>query len=96
MRKKSKSRQSIEDIIDDVFHLYLALPFKMGSSKGKSLSPKTKKICRLAKEIARKTKGKILLERLFREVNKSSDIAYEEIAELIFRLVQNKVLLPYD
>ncbi|MFX1478216.1 MAG: hypothetical protein ACFFCI_08790 [Promethearchaeota archaeon] len=96
MRKKSKSRQSIEEVIEDVFHLHLALPFKMGSSKGKTLSPKTRKVCQLAKTIANKTKGKILLERLFREVNKSTDIAYEEIAELIFRLVQNKVLLPYD
>jgi len=94
-RKNSKSRQNIEEIIEDVFHLYLALPFKMGSSKVKSLSSKSKKICQLAKALAHKTKGKILLEKLFREVSKSLEIKYEEIAELIFELVQNKVLIPY-
>lgn len=94
-RKRSKSRQSIQDIIEDVFHLYLALPFKMGSSKGKGLSPKSKKIHQLAKALAHKTKGRILLEKLFREVSKSSEIKYEEIAELIFELVQNKALIPY-
>ncbi len=93
-RKESKSRQSIEDIIEDIFHLYFNLPFKIGSSKGKKLSPKSKKIFEFAKALIHKTKGKIYLEKLFKEVNKSFTFNNEDLAEIIFNLVQNKVLLP--
>ncbi len=94
-RKESKSRQSIEDIIEDVFHLYFTLPFKIGSSKGKKLSPKSKKIFQFAKALIHKTKGQIYLEKLFNEVNKSFTFTKnEDLAEIIFYLVQNKVLLP--
>lgn len=37
-RNQSKSKQSVEDIIEDVFHIYLTLPFKIGSSRGAKLS----------------------------------------------------------
>ncbi len=93
-RKKSKSRQSIEDIIEDVFHLYFNLPFKLGSSKGKKLLTKSKKIFQFAKVLIHKTKGQIYLEKLFHEVNKSFTFTNEDLTEIIFDLVQNKVLLP--
>ena len=92
-RKQSKSKQSIEDIIEDVFHLYLTLPFKLGSTKGKKLSPKSKKVFQFAKVLTHKTKGGFLLEKLFDEVSGSIKLNNEEIAELIFNLVQNKAFL---
>lgn len=92
-RKQSKSRQRIEDIIEDVFHLYLTLPFKLGSTKGKKLSSKSKKVYQFAKALTHKTKGRFLLEKLFDEASNSLKLNNAEIAELIFDLVQNKVFL---
>jgi len=92
-RKQSKVKQSIEEIIEDVFHLYLTLPFKLGSTKGKKLSSKSKKVYQFAKDLAHKTKGKFFLEKLFDEVSKILRLNSEEIAELIFNLVQIKVFL---
>jgi len=92
-RKQSKSKQSIEDIIEDVFHLYLALPFKIGSTKGRKFSSKSKKVYQIAKALSHKTKGQFSLEKLFNEIIDSSELKNKEIAELIFELVQNKVLL---
>ncbi|MBY8992411.1 MAG: hypothetical protein KGD58_16815 [Candidatus Lokiarchaeota archaeon] len=92
-RKQSKSKQNVEDIIEDVFHLYLTLPFKIGSTKGKKLSSKSKKVYQIAKTLSHTTKGNYSLERLFNEIVDSIKLDKEEIAELIFELVQNKVLL---
>ena len=92
-RKQSKSKQSIEDIIEDVFHLYLTLPYKLGSTKGKKLSPKSKKVYQFAKVLSHKTKGEFSLEKLFEEASNSFKLNNEEIAELIFNLVQNKAFL---
>jgi len=93
-KKESKSKQSIEDIIEDVFHLYLTLPFKIGSSKGKELSTKSKKIFQLAKVLIHKTKGHIYLEKLLKELGNAFTFNNEDLTEIIFDLVQNKVLLP--
>ncbi len=93
-RKESKSRQSIEGLIEDVFHLYLNLPFKIGSSKGKKLSPKSKKIIQFAKDLIHKTKDYIYLEKLFNEVSRSLTFNNEDPADLIFDLVNTKILLP--
>ncbi|MHA2005756.1 MAG: hypothetical protein ACXABO_02140 [Promethearchaeota archaeon] len=89
-----KSNQTIEDIVDEVFHLYLTYPFKIGSIKREKLSPDSKKIYQLAKNLAHKAKGKILLENLFNEVTKSLKTKDEDIANAIFNLVQKKGLLP--
>jgi len=93
-KDKSKSRQSIEDIVEGVFHLYLTLPFKIGSSKSKKLSTKSKKIFQFVKVLIHKTKGHIYLEKLFNELSKSFAFSNEDLTEIIFDLVQNKVLLP--
>jgi hypothetical protein len=92
-RKQSKSKQSVEDIIEDVFHLYLTLPFEIGSTKGKKLSSNSKKVYQIAKALSHKTKGDFSLERLFNEGIDSLKLTNEEIAKLIFDLVQDKVLL---
>lgn len=93
-RKTTKSNQTIEDIVDEVFHLYLTYPFKIGSIKGVKSSPNSKKIYQLAKIVAHKAKGKILLERLFNEGSKSFKLNNEDITNIIFELVQKKGLLP--
>ncbi|MHA2392508.1 MAG: hypothetical protein ACXAEX_11245 [Promethearchaeota archaeon] len=93
-KKKSKSKQNIEGIIEDVFHLYLTKPFRLGSEKIKKLSSNSKKIYQFAKDLSHKTKGKILLEKLFYKVSESSKLTNEDIAEIIFDLVQRKALLP--
>ena len=93
-REESKSRQNIEVIIEDIFHLYLTLPFKIGSSKAKKLPPKSKKIFQFVKVLIHKNKGKIYLEKLFNEVGKNFDFNNEDLAELIFDLVQKRILLP--
>jgi len=71
----------------------LTLPFKLGSTKGKKLSSKSKRVYQFAKTLAHKTKGGFLLEKLFNEVSNSFKLDNEEIAELIFNLVQDKVFL---
>lgn len=92
-RKQSKSKQSIEDMIEDVFHLYLTLPFKTGSTKGVKMSFKSKKVYKIAKALSHSKKGSFSLEKLFHDISDSLKMDNEEIAELIFGLVQKKVLL---
>lgn len=92
-RKQSKSKQSVDDIIEDIFHLHLTLPFKIGSTKGKKLSSKSKKIYQVAKALSHRTKGHFMLETLFNEIIDSINLDNEEIAGLIFELVQNEILL---
>jgi len=93
-KKNSKSKQSIEDIIEDVFHLYLTLPFTIGPLKGKKLEPKAKKVFRFAKDLIHKSKSNFYLEKLFTEVGKSLTFNNEDLAEIIFDLVQERIFLP--
>ncbi|MFX0000121.1 MAG: hypothetical protein ACFE9Q_00885 [Candidatus Hodarchaeota archaeon] len=88
------SKLSLEKIITDLFHLYLTLPFKLGSTRGKELSPGLKSIYRSAKDLAHKSKGQFLLDKLFKEITKSSILNNENIADLIYNLVENEVFLP--
>jgi hypothetical protein len=91
-REDSKSRQNVEMIIEDVFHLYLTLPFKIGSKRAKKLSQKSKKVYQFAKVLIHKNKGIIYLEKLFSEASKEFDMTNEELAEIIFNLVQKELL----
>ncbi|KKN63942.1 hypothetical protein LCGC14_0496740 [marine sediment metagenome] len=93
-RRESKSKQKIDDLIEDSFHLSLTLPFKVGTAKGRKLDPKSKKVFQVSKTIAHKYKGHISLEKLFHQAKISLKLNNEEIAEIIFELVQNKALLP--
>ena len=92
-RKDPYSRQSLNKEMEDIFHLYLTLPFKIGSTRGKKLPPKAKKIYQFAKVFAHKEKGQILLDKLFTEVSKSFKLNNEEIADLIYALVESEALL---
>ena len=92
-RKDPYSRQSLNKEMEDIFHLYLTLPFKIGSTRRKKLPPKAKKIYQFAKVLAHKEKGQILLDNLFTEVSKSFKLSNEEIADLIYALVETEALL---
>ncbi len=93
-KKDPYSRQSLKKEIGDIFHLYLNLPFKIGTARGKKITPKAKKVLKFAKNIAHKSKGQILLEKLFGEISDALNLANEEIANLIYSLVENEVFLP--
>ena len=93
-RKDPYSKQSLDTIIEDLFHLNLISPFKIGTSRGKKISPKAKKIYQFAKVLAHKTKGQLLLDKLFTEVSKSFKLSNEVIADLIYELVENEVFIP--
>ena len=93
-RKDPYSRQSLDKIIDDLFHLNLTFPFKIGSARGKKISSSAKKVLQFAKALVHKTKGQLLLEKLFNEVSKSFKFSNEETAGLIYSLVENEVFLP--
>jgi len=93
-RKNKKSKENIDLIVEEVFHLSFTYPHKIGPSKGKKISSNTKKVFELAKSIANKTKGKIFLSDLFVEAIDSLDFENNEIANAIFYLVQKDFLLP--
>jgi hypothetical protein len=93
-RKDPYSKQSLDKIVEDMFHLNLTLPLKIGSTKGKTLSSKAKKIYQFAKVLAHKTKGQLLLENLFTEVSRNFKLTNTEIAELIYDLVEKEIFLP--
>jgi len=92
-RKDPYSKQSLDTIIEDLFHLYLIYPFKIGTPRGKKMYPKSKKIHQIAKVLAHKAKGQFLLDKLFAEVSKSFKLSNEEIADLIYELVEKEVFI---
>ena len=93
-RKDPYSKQSLDTIIEDLFHLFLIDPFKIGAPRGKKISPKTKKIYQFAKVLAHKAKGELLLDKLFTEISKSFKLSNEEIGDLIYELVENEFFIP--
>jgi len=93
-QRKSLYKVSVDMIVDDEFHLQLTLPYKLGSTKGKEISSKTKKIFQLAKDIAHKNKGRILLGTLFTEASHILKSDNVEIAVLIYNLVENEIFIP--
>jgi len=93
-QRTSLYKVSVDMIVDDEFHLQHTLPYKLGSTKGKDISSKTKKILQLAKDIAHKNKGLILLGTLFTEASHILNFDNVEIAVLINNLVENEILMP--
>ncbi len=92
-KQDSATRESVEGIIDEVFHLNLALPHKLGFPTGKKLSARTKKIWDMAESMAHQTKGYVLLGNLFTEVKKQ-DFDGKEITDSIYNLVEAGYLIP--
>jgi hypothetical protein len=93
-QKDPYSRQSLDIEIQDIFHLHLTLPHKIGATIGKKISSEEKKIYKIAKALSHKQKSHILLEKLFKEASKSNRLSNEENAKLIYNLVESDVLRP--
>ncbi|MGQ4873545.1 MAG: hypothetical protein ACP6IY_05660 [Promethearchaeia archaeon] len=93
-KENSPTRESVDSIIEEVFHMNLTLPHKLGFPTGKKLSAKTKRIWNLAEDLAHKTKGYVLLGALFTEAKKELGYDNKDITDSIFNLVQAKYLLP--
>jgi hypothetical protein len=94
LRKDPYSKQSLDKELEDIFHLNLTLPYKLGTTRGKKLTPQAKKIFQFAKVLAHKEKGNFLLDKLFSTVTQSFELTNEEIADLIFSLVETEALIP--
>ncbi|MHA1294825.1 MAG: hypothetical protein ACTSQJ_19470, partial [Promethearchaeota archaeon] len=86
-RQESATRESVDGIINEVFHLDLTLPHKLGFPTGKKMSKQTQKIWNLAEDLAHKMRGKILLGELFTEAKKQFGYDNKVITDSIFNLV---------
>ena len=70
---------SVDMIVDDEFYLLFTYPYKLASTKGKELSPKTKEVYQIAKDIALKNKGRILLQTLSSKALRILNLDYVEV-----------------
>ncbi|MFX1568856.1 MAG: hypothetical protein ACFFCV_10885 [Promethearchaeota archaeon] len=92
--RKSLYKVSVDMIVDDEFNLRLTLPYKLASTKGKEITPKIKELLQLAKDIAHKNKGRILLGTLINKANHTLKMDNVESTLLISNLVENEILIP--
>lgn len=92
--QESITKKTVEDIIEDTFHLSLKLPYKIGSTKGKKLSPESKKIFNISKHLARKAKKVINLEDLFNEAKGKLNYNDDDIIFFITDLIKDEILIP--
>ena len=93
-QKDPYSKQSLKKEIEDIFHLYLTFPFKIGTLRGKKIPPKAKKIFQFAKVLSHKKKGGFFLDKLFFEASKSFRLNNEDLGSLIYSLVEAEAFLP--
>ncbi len=81
-------------IADDELHLRLTLPYKLGSTKGRKITSREKRIYQIAKDIAHKNKGRIFLRTLFTKAKNSLELKNMKVSGLIYDFVQREILLP--
>ena len=93
-RQDSVTRESVDGIINEVFHMNLTLPHKLGFPTGKKLSKTTKKIWNMSEDLAHETKGYVLLGDLFTKAKKEFGFDSKDITDSIFNLVEAKYLNP--
>ncbi len=92
-RETGATRESVEKITDEVFHLNLTLPHKLGFPTGKKMSKTTTKIWDLAEDLAHKTRGRILLGELFMEAKSQLGFDNKTITDAVYNLVQASYLI---
>ncbi len=93
-QEESITKKTVEEIIDDTFHLSLKLPYKLGPKKGKKIIEESKKMFNLAKHLSRRTKKIISLEDLLHDAEEKFDYNTNEIIYLISDLIENELLIP--
>ncbi len=87
-------RRSVYDLLDEVFHYSLTLPYKLSSSKTKGMSQITKEIWQIAKQISHKSKDQFFLKILLEESKMSLAYDENEIKDSIFYLVMGNYVTP--
>jgi len=87
-------RRNIYDLLDEVFHYSLTLPYKLSSSKTKGMSQITKEIWQIAKQISHKSKEQFFLKNLLEESKISLTYDENEIMDSIFYLVMGNYVTP--
>ncbi|TFG27861.1 MAG: hypothetical protein EU532_06510 [Promethearchaeota archaeon] len=92
--QESITRKTVDDIIEESFHLSLKLPHKLGSIKGKNVLEESKKLYKIAKHISHKPKRIINLEDLLNSAHKKMNYRIDEIIFLIDDLIKNELLIP--
>lgn len=87
-KRDSTTRESVDGIIDEVFHLNLTLPHKLGFPTGRKLLKIQKNIFEMAEDIAHKNRGIVFLGQLFTEAKKKFGLDNKEITDAIWQLVE--------
>ena len=90
----AEHRKSINDLLDEVFHYSLTLPYKLSTSKTKGMSQITKEVWQIAKQISHKFKDRFFLKNLLEESKNSLKYDEKEITDSIFDLVMGSYLIP--
>jgi len=93
-QQESITKKTVEDIMEETFHLSLKLPYKLGPTKGKKILEESKKLLNLAKHISRKAKKIINLEDLLHDAKEKLNYDTDEIIYLINDLIENELLIP--
>ena len=88
--------KELNALINNELHLQYTVPYEIGSLKGKKLKPDSKKMHNLAKNLSRKKKDHFLLKDLLSKTNSSSDFDDVNSVDIIYELVQNKILVPVN
>ena len=86
--------KDMNSLINNEFYLQYTSPYKIGSLKGKKLTPISKKIFQLAKTLLHKKKNSFLLKELLSKTNSSTDFTNIDSSNIIYELVQNNTLIP--
>jgi hypothetical protein len=66
----------------------------MGKIKDIKLTSNTRKVLKFTKDLTLKAGNKLFFERLFYNLSDSFKISDQEIADIIFELVQKEILIP--
>lgn len=93
-KRDSTTRESVDGIIDEVFHLNLTLPHKLGFPTGRKLSKTQQKVFELAEDIAHKSRGNVFLGELLVEAKKKFGLDNKDITDSIWQLVEWGYFMP--
>ena len=86
--------EELNKMINNELHLQYTVPYKINSLKGKKLTPDSKKIYLLAKNLSHKKKDHFLLKDLLSKTSSSSDFDDIDSVDVIYELIHNNILIP--
>ncbi|TFG08067.1 MAG: hypothetical protein EU539_03290 [Promethearchaeota archaeon] len=94
LQKKTRDKKSIDQLIEEVFHLSLRVPHEIGSLRHKKASSELKKLYTLAKQLERKKKEGISLETLIDHAKEKLNLEEGNVIDLIYKLRKKEILKP--